>query len=351
MGLLTREKPCLTQSRISLVRYNAITLIYICSGRKVIEKGCGAVRSNFKGEKWARLPWILIASLFLTVAFSRGEALGGDISFDQLDGMMSLSGDLSELEKIYQPRIIENAKDYRLPQDARLIQETRISGGLRLLLAGNGLSKNGRFSGVQLLFIRAAEKEGKKESVLQRLNLGGGEAPQMRLLTLEGGRRAVFFRIMREDRVSEAFVFSMGGGNTPKLTERLRVDKNFPLRMRLNVKGTLMSGGFVDVLSVKPDRSERLDLSSPGAADELILAGLYGENGEPIAATRNLVCVRIGSEGVDVASGDKIQVGLSLVSSSRKRVVDVTATLESADGEKWDVSSLDFEPFLPFRSE
>lgn len=309
------------------------------------------MRSSSEGKKWAMLSWVLVVCCFFTILSARCEAQGGGISFDLPHEAALLSGDMSALEKIYQPRVIENAKDYKLPSDARLIQEARLPGGVRLMLSGTGFSKGGRFSGIQLLTVRAAQGQGKKESVLQRLNLGAGEMPQMRLLSLSGGRRAVFFRVLRGDRVMEALIFSVASGDTPKLAERLHVDKNFPLRMRLNVKGTLLSGGFVEVLSVKPDKTERLNLSAPGAAEELVFAGLYGEDGEPLAQMRNLSCVRIGTEGVDVAPGDKIQVGLSLISLSKKRVVDVTATLESADGEKWSIGSLDFEPFLPFRSE
>lgn len=278
-------------------------------------------------------------------------AAAAQISFDLPPEVNLLSGDLSELGKIYQPRVIENAKDYGLPADARLIQSDAVDQGLRLMLAGGGLAKTGRYSSVWLLLLQAPEKRGGKEKVLQRLSLGAGEAPQMRALAFAGGRKALFFRVMREGFNVEAFVFYLKDAKAPKLIESLRVDRNFPLRMRLNIKGTLQQDGFVNVVSAKPEKNERLDLSDPSAADGLIAERLYQPDGQPIPALRNLVCARTGYEGVEVVNGKELRVGLSLVSSSKKTVVDATVSLESEDGERWAVSDVVFEPSLPFRSE
>ena len=303
-----------------------------------------------KKKNWAALPFLLAAFLILLQGEVIG-AYGASISFDLGNERALLSGDLASLEKEYQPRVIENAKDYRLPGGARMIQTENLAGGLRLMFTGSGLSKDGRFSDIKLLLLRAAEKSGEKERVLQRLNLGAGETPQMQVLSFEGGANAVFVRVMREGLNTEAFVFALNREKTPKLTEGLRVDRNFYLRAGLSVKGTLQHGGFVEVASVKPEKTARLDLSDPDAADELIAQGLYQPDGEPVSALRNLACSRTGSEGVDVMQDNTIQVGMSLISLSKKRVVDATATLESEDGAKWSIADIDFEPFLPYRSE
>lgn len=311
------------------------------------ENGCGTLKYVAKKKNWTVLSFFL--AVFLV--FLQSDAFGASISFDLKNDKTPLSGDLSVLEKVYQPRVIENAKDYRLPSGTRLIKAEDLEDGLRLMFVGSGLSKNGRFSDIKLLLLRAAEKKGGKEKVLQRLNLGAGEAPQMQPLSFEGASPAVFVRVMREGFNTEGFVFALNREKTPKLTETLRVDRNFYLRARLNVKGTLRSGGFVEVASAKPEKTVRLNLSDPDAADELIAQGLYQPDGEPIDSLRNLACSRTGSESVEVVPENKIQVGMSLMSLSKKRVVDVTATLESEDGAKWDVTDIDFEPFLPFRSE
>lgn len=294
--------------------------------------------------------WIALCALAFATFFG-GAATAAQISFDLPPETTPLSGDLSELEKIYQPRVLENAKDYKLPAGTRLIQNDPAGAELRLMLVGGGLSKSGRYSDIKLFLLQVPAKTGGKEKVLQRLNLGAGQVPQMRVLAFAGGRRAVFFRVMREGLNVEAFVFSLGGTKTPKLVEDLRVDRNFPLRMRLNIKGTLQQGGFVDIVSLKPEKRARLDLSDPSAADELIAEGLYRQDGWPVLALKYLTCARTGSEGVEIGSENRLLVGMSLVSTSKKKVVDITATLESGDGESWVVSDVAFEPSLPFRTE
>lgn len=277
------------------------------------------------------------------------RAFGASISFDLEPGTPPLSGDFSALESVYSPRVIENAKDYKLSAGSRLIQAENLGGGLRLMLAASRLPGGVRYSDIKLLLVRTAEASGGKERVLQRLNLGEGEVPQIQVLSFDGPD-AVFLRVLRESVNTEAFVYSLSREKTPKLIERLRADRNFYLRMRLKVSGTLQSGGFVDVASVKPQKKDRLDLSDPDAADELIAQGLYQPNGEPVGALRNLACSRIGSESIEVIQGNRIRVGLTLTSLSKKRVVDVTVTLESSDGTHWDITEVDFEPFLAFRS-
>jgi|GEM_PF-5451618 len=273
------------------------------------------------------------------------EDIKGEIKIDVPKEDASLPGGMSGLGKIYQPRVIENASAYKLPKDARLIQEVAWRGGHRLMLVGYGFSNGGRFGAIQLLLVSGETK------VAQRLKLGAGEAPQIEAMSLQNGRRAVFFRVIREAQTVNALVYSDVGADAPKLAESLRVDQNFPGRMKLNVKGTLESGGIVSVVSANPQKTERLDLSNPEAADELIAAGLYDANGEPVPALKNLSLARTGSESVDAAQGNTIRVGMSLVSLSKKRVVDVTAALTQKGGDKWVVTAINFEPFLPFRSE
>ncbi|MDR1020360.1 MAG: hypothetical protein LBL73_06350 [Synergistaceae bacterium] len=203
---------------------------------------------------------------------------------------------------------------------------------------------------IQLLLVR---DEGAKLELLQRVKLGNGTAPQVLQPgpdlrdILDGADFMV--RVMRSGNNTEAYVYRFDEGAL-KLSETLRINRSFPEKFNVRVKGTLEQDGFVRITSTGPDRDERLNLSH--AVEALTEDGIYQPNGRPIPSMRNLSCVRAGYEGEDLVTGrdgTEVHVGMSLLTPSRKQTADVTAILTKDGNGCWLVTDYRFEPFLPYR--
>jgi hypothetical protein len=155
---------------------------------------------------------------------------------------------------------------------------------------------------------------------------------------------------MRVGNNTEAFDFSFDKDGR-KLMETLRVNRSFPTKYGVRLIGTLELDGFVEVVATGPDKSERVDLTE--AVDALIEDELYQMNAHPVPSMRSLTCVRNGWEGEEFVMGDngpEVRVGLTLITPSRKQVVNVTAVMTKNSNSKWTITDYSFEPFLPYRS-
>jgi hypothetical protein len=220
------------------------------------------------------------------------------------------------------------------------------SGGakFRLILMCGSVSESGRASAIQLVLVDERPPGAK---VMQRVRLGSGEAPQ--LTSPAPGARDVMFRVIRTGNISEGSIYSIDPG-TGRLKESMRIDGSFLRRAKLDVKGTLMPDARVEVVSKLPEERATVDLSE--AMDALVEDGIYQQNGRPVPALANLTLARGGWEDEGIyhdEGGVRLEVGLSLVTNSKKQVVDVMATLAKDDAGEWVVTDLNFEPFLPYR--
>jgi hypothetical protein len=254
-------------------------------------------------------------------------------------------------------------KKYRPLGNPYLVWESigSSSGGLRLMLVCRevGELKAGMqtLKDVRLLLV-SEEKELMK--VVRQFKLGDGASPQILAPGSPDSRDVVnppdperdtdfMVRIMRGGNNTEAYVYSFDPG-AATLKETLRVGRSFPVRLGVKVRGTLETGGFAEVETVSPDKKERVDLSE--ALNALIEDGLYQLNARPIPSMRSLTCARNGWEGEGLYAdrdGPEVRVGMTLITPSRKQVINVTAVLTIKDGEKWTVTDYLFEPFLPYR--
>jgi hypothetical protein len=203
---------------------------------------------------------------------------------------------------------------------------------------------------IQVLLVR---DEGAKLALLQRLRLGDGSSPHVLPLNLglpdilDG--RDFMVRVMRGGNNTEAYLYRFDDV-AGKLTETLRINRSFPAKLGVRVKGALEQGGFVRITSAGPDREERLNLSY--AVEALIEDGLYQLNGRPVPSMRSLSCVRAGYEGEDLVTGSggtEVRVGMSLITPSRKQAADITAIMTKDGKGDWHVTDYTFEPFLPYR--
>jgi hypothetical protein len=203
---------------------------------------------------------------------------------------------------------------------------------------------------IQLLLVR---EESGAVRPLQRFRLGSGASPQILAL---GSNQPDFssdsdfmVRIMRSWNNTEAYVYEFDKA-AGKLTEALRVNRAFPAKLGVRVRGTLEQGGFAEVMSTGPDKEERVDMS--WAIEALIEDEIYQPNANPIPSARSLTCVRNGWEGEGFSegkSGLEVLVGMTLQTPSRKQVVNVTAVLAKDASGKWVVCDYLFEPLLPYR--
>ncbi|MDR1943803.1 MAG: hypothetical protein LBQ19_03180 [Synergistaceae bacterium] len=229
-------------------------------------------------------------------------------------------------------------------------------GGLRLMLvcgkiatsASSGLYDT--MGNVRLLLVR--ERADGAIELARQVKLGDGAFPELLAPGSDGGRGISDFmvRIIRSGNNTEAFAYFLDA-DSAKLTETLRVNRLFPVKIGVRLRGKLTEGGFAEVVSVSPDKTARVDLSE--AMDALVEDGLYQLNARPIPSMSSLSCVRNGWEGEEFsmgADGPELRVGLSLVTPSRKQVVNATAVLSKNSGGKWAVTDYTFEPFLPYRS-
>jgi hypothetical protein len=227
-------------------------------------------------------------------------------------------------------------------------------GGYRLMIVcgkvSDGKSTRQELKDIQLLLVR--EEDGAVKPV-QRFRLGDGSSPQI----LASGHDLpdisadsdFMVRIMRSWNNTEAYVYGFDNA-AKKLSETLRVNRGFPGKFGVRVRGTLEQGGFAEVISVSPDKKERVDMSF--VIEALIEDEIYQQNARPIPSMRSLTCVRNGWEGEGFAEGkdgDELRVGMTLQTPSRKQVVDVTAVLMKDASGKWIVTDYLFEPFLPYR--
>lgn len=217
----------------------------------------------------------------------------------------------------------------------------------RIMLVCDEPAASGALKNVQLLVV---DDRGEKAAVRQRLKLGDGEVPQLMHFSDAPDSTDLMVRILRSSNNAEIYLYSINraAGN---LNETLRVGRSFPERMQLSIKGRMQAGGYIEVESTKPQISSVVDLSA--ALDALVEDGLYQENGRPVPALVNLACVRNGWEDERIYTADNglptLEVGLSLITSSRKQVVDVVAVMTKTADNRWSVSDLRFEPFLPYR--
>ncbi|MDR1514808.1 MAG: hypothetical protein LBS45_03860 [Synergistaceae bacterium] len=228
------------------------------------------------------------------------------------------------------------------------------SGAPRLMIVcGRVLDRKGapeELKDIRLLLVREADS---KLELLQRFKLGDGASPQILPTGYDlrdiGGGSDFMVRVARRDNNTEAYVYSFDKGAC-KLSETLRVGRSFPGKFGVKVSGTLEQGGFALISSVGPDKEERVDLSY--AIDALIEDGIYQLNARPIPSMRSLSCVRAGYEGEEFIAGKdgaEVRVGMTLLTPSRKQIIDVTAVLTKDEPGKWRLTDYLFEPFLPYR--
>lgn len=292
---------------------------------------------------------LLSAALALSAGY---QADGASIEFDMED--LATSGDFAELMKplsrlapLDDPRYAALSAKYAA-QDLSL---TLSSGDeFRIMLVCDGPSSPGPANALKNIQLLVVDDRGAAASVRQRLKLGDGEAPQ---LLYPGGASDftdIMVRVLRTGNNAESYVYAVNRASG-SLSEALRIGRSFPERMKLSVKGRMQAGGRIEVESTSPKISTVVDMSA--ALDALVEDGLYQENGRPVPALVNLTCVRNGWEDERIHLAENgvptLEVGVSLITSSRKQVVDVTVIMTKTDGKRWGVSDLRFEPFLPYR--
>jgi hypothetical protein len=208
-------------------------------------------------------------------------------------------------------------------------------------------SAAGESSGIQIV---VADKRRKPAVIIQRIGLGDGLAPQI-LPESDDAPRAVMFRAIRAGNVTEARVYHINDV-TGRLDETLVVGHDFPQKMKLAVKGKLEPGGRVELESANPNVKRTLDLSP--VLDYLVEDGIYQPDGNPIPALANLRLARGGWEDERIyrENGDIVmEVGMSLVTLSKKTVANATAVLRYDKSGRWTTEALTFEPSMPYRTE
>jgi hypothetical protein len=187
-------------------------------------------------------------------------------------------------------------------------------------------------------------------AAIQRLKLGDGYAPQIIFATPDD-RGVAMFRVIRVNENTEAHVYNINPV-TGRLDEKLAITRAFPEKMKLNVSCEMKEGGIMEASSKAPELKSSIDMSS--ALDSLVEDGLYQPDGNPIKALMNLHLTRGGWEDENIYRRDGntfLEVGLSLISLSKKPVVDVTAVLRMGESGDWSVSDIRFEPSMLYRDE
>jgi len=290
---------------------------------------------------------ILILAMFAAYpAIAAGTAPA--IQFDYEDG--ATADELGAAFGVPVYAEMDSAK-YGASAGKYLIQEASIrlrSGDeYRMLLSCSGLDRSGACRGIQITVV---DERKTPAAVIQRLKLGDGYAPQVIFPDLDD-RSAAMFRAIRAGDNTEAHVYNINPV-TGRLDEKLAITRAFPEKMKLQVTGEMKPGGIVQAESKKPDVKRSVDMSSE--LDSLIEDELYQPDGDPIKALVNLRLVRGGWEEESIyKSGGEIfiEVGMSLVSLSKKPVLDATVVLKLGESGEWGVSDIRFEPSLPYRSE
>ena len=222
------------------------------------------------------------------------------------------------------------------------------SGDTYRLLLTCADSAAGDSRGIQIVL---ADERRTPAGIIQRIKLGGGLAPQM-LPDSDDAPSTVMFRAIRTGNVTVARVYLINDV-TGRLNESLVIGHDFPQKIKLDVKGTLEPGGKVELESANPRVKRTLDLSP--VLDYLVEDEIYQPDGNPIPSLTNLQLARGGWEDERIyrENGDTVmEVGMSLVTLSKKAVADATAILRYDDESgHWTAEALTFEPSMPYRTE
>jgi hypothetical protein len=219
----------------------------------------------------------------------------------------------------------------------------------RLLLTCADTSAGGS-RGIQLV---VADERRRPAGVIQRIGLGDGIAPQMLMLPESGDAQGtVMFRAILAGNVTEPRVYHINNV-TGRLEETLVVGRDFPQKMKLDVKGKLEPGGRVELESANPGMKRTLDLSP--VLDYLVEDEIYQPDGNPIPALENLRLARGGWEDERIyrENGDiVVEIGMSLVTLSKKTVASATVFLryDNKSG-RWTAEDMTFDPSMPYRTE
>jgi hypothetical protein len=269
------------------------------------------------------------------------------ISFDFTE---DVSRDLSfeSLASVFYPLMDESK--YSASEGKYLISDMTVplkSGDAYRLLLTCADSSAGGSRGIQLVI---ADERRAPARVIQRIKLGDGLAPQI-LPESDDAPGAVMFRAIRAGNVTEARVYRINDV-TGRLEETIVIDHNFPRKMKLEVKCELKPGGTIELESVNLRVKRTLDLSP--VLDYLIEDGVYQPDGDPIPALTNLRLARGGWENERIYrenGGTVLEVGMSLMTLSKKTVVDATAVLRYDILGHWTAETMTFEPSMPYKTE
>jgi hypothetical protein len=286
-----------------------------------------------------------IVCLFILSGASQLAGASIDFSYESYPE----SRDISEMITFSAACIPLEQSEYSFIGAGYLIQDTTIDApgwnGRRIILTCGELTAAGTASHIRLLVVD--DGDGGRSRIARRVGLGNGEAPH--LTQPSPAARDILFRVIRTGNNSEASIYSIDG-DTGRLTESIRIDRSFQKRIGLDVRGTLLPRGFIEISSKNPPTSERLDLS--GALAALVEDEIYQPNGRPIPSLANLTLARGGWEDeriYEIEGSVHADVGMSLVTLSKKQVIDVTVVLSKDGGGRWSVSDIKFEPFMAYR--
>jgi hypothetical protein len=293
--------------------------------------------------RFARIAAIVCIFIFCAAGTLAGASI--DFSYENHPE----SRDISEMIMFSSSCIPLEQSKYGFIGAGYLIQDmtTEASGWdeRRLILTCSDLTPAGTAANIRLLVVD--DKSGGKAQITQRIRLGNGEAPH--LIQPSPAARDILFRVIRTGNNSEASIYSIDG-DTGRLTETVKIDRSFQKRMGLDIRGTLLPRGSVEISSKNPPATERLDFSEALAA--LVEDEIYQPNGRPIPSLANLALVRGGWEDeriYEIEGSVRADVGMSLVTLSKKQIADVTVILSKDGGGRWGVSDIKFEPFMPYR--
>jgi hypothetical protein len=287
----------------------------------------------------------------ICLSFFAMRAFGAEppvISFE-FDGDVSGDPPFEPLASVFYPLLDEDR--YSPSSGKYLISDMTVplkSGDTYRLLLTCADSTAGGSMGIQIVI---ADERRTPAGIVQRIGLGDGLAPQI-LTDSDDAPGAVMFRAIRAGNVTEARVYLINHV-TGRLDEPLVIGHDFPQKMKLDVKCELKPGGMVELESANPYVKETLDLSS--VLDYLVEDEIYQPDGNPIPALENLRLARGGWEDERIYrenSDIMMEVGMSLMTLSKKTVADATAVLRYDDESgHWAVKSLAFEPSMPYRTE
>ena len=285
--------------------------------------------------------------LMIFMVCPREGAASAAIQFTyEPDAPLALSADL--LAAPFYPEL--DGTKYSASLGRYLIREIAIplkSGDeYRMMLTCDSLDKSGACLGIRLVI---ADGRKTPAAMIQRFGLGDGYAPTV--VFAPEDERNVMFRTIRAGDSTDARVYSINPV-TGSFDEKLTVTGTFPDKMKLKVTAVMKPGGIIEAESKNPAVKQIADMS--GALDSLVEDELYQPDGNPITALENLRLVRSGWEDENIyRSGGEtmLSVGMSMITLSKKPVLDVTAVMRMDEHGNWFVSDIRFEPSLPYRSE